>query len=40
MDPADEFAVQQPEEFGGKKLESTSKDGFDLGDERERNKLE
>ena len=40
VDHADEFAVQQPEEFDGKKLESTAKDGFDLGDNDEENKLE
>ena len=29
-----------PKEFGGRKLESTTKDGSDLGDEDEENKLE
>ena len=29
-----------PKEFDGKKLESTTKDGSDLGDEDEENKLE
>ena len=29
-----------PEEFGGRKLESTTKDGSDLGDEDGKNKLE
>ena len=37
---ADEFAVQRPQEFDGKKLESTAKDGFDLGDDDDENKLE
>ena len=29
-----------PKEFGGRKLESTTKDGSDLGDEDEKNKLD
>ena len=29
-----------PTEFGGKKLESTTNDGSDVGDEDEKNKLE
>ena len=29
-----------PKEFGGRKLKSTTKDGSDLGDEVEKNKLE
>ena len=29
-----------PKEFDGRKLESTAMDGFDLGDEDEKNKLE
>ena len=29
-----------PKKFGGRKLESTTKDGSDLGDEDEKNKLE
>ena len=29
-----------PKEFGGRKLESTTKDGSDLGDEDEKNKFE
>ena len=29
-----------PKEFGGRELESTTKDGSDLGDENEENELE
>ena len=29
-----------PKEFGGRKLESTTKDGSDLGHEDQKNKLE
>ena len=36
----DEPVTVMPKEFGGRKLESTTKDGFDLGDEDEKNKLE
>ena len=36
----DECAAQQFKEFDGKKLKSTPKEGFDLGDEDEKNKLE
>ena len=32
--------LQQPKEFDGRKLEPTTKDGFDLGDEDEKKKLE
>ena len=30
VDPVDEHAVQQLKEFDGKKLRSTTKEGFDL----------
>ena len=36
----DEPVTVMPKEFGGRKLESTKKDGSDLGDEDEENKLE
>ena len=36
----DEVVKVMPKEFDGRKLESTKKDGFDLGDENEKNKLE
>ena len=36
----DEPVTVMPEEFGGRKLKSTTKDGSDLGDEDEKNKLE
>ena len=36
----DEPVTVMPKEFGGRKLESTTKDGSDLGDEDEENKLE
>ena len=36
----DEPVTVMPKEFGGRKLESTTKDGSDLGDEDEKNKLE
>ena len=36
----DEPLTVMPKEFGGRKLESTTKDGSDLGDEDEKNKLE
>ena len=39
VDSVEEFAVQQSKEFDGNKLESTMKDGFDLGDEHEKGKL-
>ena len=39
VDPADEFAVQQPNFFDGKRLESTTKDRFDLGDGDEKMKF-
>ena len=32
--------MQRPKEFDGKKLESTAKDGFDLGDDDDENMLE
>ena len=35
----DEPVTVMPKEFGGRKLESTTKDGSDLGDEDEENKL-
>ena len=40
VNTADEFAVQRPKEFDGKKLESTAKDGLGLGDYDDENKLE
>ena len=40
VDPADECTVQQPKELDGRKLESTTKEGFDLGDAYGKNKLE
>ena len=36
----DEPVTVMPKEFGGRKLESTTKDGSDLGDEDEKTKLE
>ena len=36
----DEPVTVMPKEFGGWKLESTTKDGSDLGDEDEENKLQ
>ena len=36
----DEPVTVMPEEFDGRKLESTTKDGSDLGDEDEENRLE
>ena len=36
----DEPVTVMPKEFGGRKLESTTKDGSDLGDEDEDDKLE
>ena len=36
----DEPVTVMPKEFDGRKVESTSKDGSDLGDEDEKNKLE
>ena len=36
----DEPVTVMLKEFGGRKLESTTKDGSDLGDEDEKNKLE
>ena len=36
----DEPVTVMPKEFDGRKLESTTKDGSDLGDEDEKNKLE
>ena len=35
----DEPVTVMPKKFGGRKLESTTKDGSDLGDEDEKNKL-
>ena len=40
QDHIDDFVTVMPEEFDGRKLESTMKDGSDLGDEDEENKLE
>ena len=36
----DEPVTVMPEEFGGRKLKFTTKDGSDVGDEDEKNKLE
>ena len=36
----DEPVTVMPKDFGGRKLESTTKEGSDLGDENEKNKLE
>ena len=36
----DEPVTVMPKVFDGRKLESTTKDGSDLGDEDEKNKLE
>ena len=36
----DEPVTVMPKEFGGRKVESTTKDGSDLGDEDEKNKRE
>ena len=40
MSHDDEPVTVMPKKFGGRKLESTTKDGFDLGDEDEENKVE
>ena len=40
VDPVDEHAVQQLKEFDGKKLKSTTKEGFDIGDDDEKKTLE
>ena len=40
VDPPDEFAVQQPKGFDGKRLEPTTKDRFDLGDGDEKRKVD
>ena len=39
-DPVDKFAVQQPMEFDGMKLKTTTKEGLDLGDQDKRKTLE
>ena len=39
-DHIDEPLTLMPKEFGGRKLESKTKDGSDLGDKDEKNKLE
>ena len=38
-DPMDEYAVQQLKEFDGKELKSTTKEGLDVDDDEEKNKL-
>ena len=40
VEPADEHAAQRVKEFDGKMLESTTKEGLDLGDEDEKKTLE
>merc|ERR1712072_1530788 len=40
VDPVDEYAVQQLKEFDGKKLKSVTKEGLDIADEDEKEKLE
>ena len=40
VNPIDEDTVQQLEEFNGKKLKSTTKEGLDIEDDDEKNKLE
>ena len=40
VDPVDEYVVQQVKTFGGKKLKSTTKGRWDLGDEDDKKKLE
>ena len=40
IDPVYEDAVQQLKVFNGKKLESTTKEGLDIEDDHEKNKLE
>merc|ERR1711959_765834 len=40
VDPIDEYGVQQLEEFDGKKLKSTTKEGLDIDDEDEKKKME
>ena len=39
VDPGDEYCVQQLKELDGKKLRSTTKEGLDLEDEDEKEKL-
>ena len=40
VDPMDEYAVHQPEEFNGMRPKSTTKKGLDLGDQDEKKTLE
>ena len=40
VDLVDDFAVHLPKEFDAQKLTSTTKEGLDVGDEDEKNKLE
>ena len=35
-DPIDEYGVQQPKDFDGKKLESTTKEAFPIDDEKKK----
>ena len=38
VDPVHEYCVQQQEEFDGKKLKCTTREGLDLEDENEEKK--
>ena len=40
VDPVSESTVQQLQEFDGKKLKSTTREGLDLGDENETKRRE
>jgi len=39
VDLVDDFAVHSPKELDAQKLTSTTKEGLDVGDEDEKNKL-